>query len=219
MLGRHTSALNETFAIYSRDLVCAPVAELQTVIDAVHAGNFQPDSQRSEFFKSTGLGVDASQGHADLGDPCNGVYTPAASPSYEPSLAGSWELTGSALKAHEAEVHSPGPSNVAGAGADAASHTAHDSGSSDSSSSDGDGFSSDGSDLVEPPARVKRFRAKIPSEEKWYVHSRSHLVHRYDGNSHNSLRFLVCGKVLTDSYALCTEATAWNVLCKSCNKR
>eukprot|EP00435_Cladocopium_sp_Y103_P046499 s2235_g13.t1 len=184
MLGRHISALNETFAIYSRDLVCAPVAELQTVIDAVHAGSFQPDSQRSEFFKSTGLGVDAAQGHADFEGPCDGVYTPAASHSYEPSLAGSWELTGSALKAHEAEVHSPGPSNAAGLGGDDASHAAHDSGSSDSSSSDGDGFSSDGSDLVEPPARVKRFRAKIPAEEKWYVHSRSHLVHRYDGNSH-----------------------------------
>ena len=51
MLGRHSSCLNETFAIYSRDLVCAPVAELQGVIDAIHDGSFTPDCQRSEFFK------------------------------------------------------------------------------------------------------------------------------------------------------------------------
>ena len=51
LLGRHASSLNETYAIYSRDLVCAPVAELQLVIDAIADGNFSPDSQRSEFFR------------------------------------------------------------------------------------------------------------------------------------------------------------------------
>lgn len=40
MLGRHSSCLSETFAIYSRDLVCAPVTELQNVIDAVSDGSF-----------------------------------------------------------------------------------------------------------------------------------------------------------------------------------
>ena len=40
MLGKHSSCLDETFAIYSRDLVCAPVSELQGVIDAVHDGFF-----------------------------------------------------------------------------------------------------------------------------------------------------------------------------------
>ena len=53
LLGRHASSLNETFAIYSRDLVCAPVAELQLVIDAIADGNFSPDSQRSEFFRKS----------------------------------------------------------------------------------------------------------------------------------------------------------------------
>ena len=90
---------------------------------------------------------------------------------------------------------------------------------SDSSSSGSDALSSDHSDVAEPPARVKRFRAKIPKEESWYVHSKSHLIHRFDGTRHNTMRFLVCGKVLTDAYALCTEATAWNTLCRSCNRR
>ena len=51
MLGRHSSCLAETFAIYSRDLVCAPVAELQGVVDAIHNGSFFPDDQRSGFFR------------------------------------------------------------------------------------------------------------------------------------------------------------------------
>ena len=96
-----------------------------------------------------------------------------------------------------------------------------DEDSDDSSSSSGSSgrLSSDDSDVAEPPQRVKRFRARIPAEEKWYVHSRSHLVHRYEGDSHNDIRFLVCGKRLTEAYALCTEASAWNVLCRSCNRR
>ena len=49
MLGRHSSCLAETFAIYSRDLVCAPVAELQGVVDAIYNGSFFPDDQRSGF--------------------------------------------------------------------------------------------------------------------------------------------------------------------------
>lgn len=90
---------------------------------------------------------------------------------------------------------------------------------SESSSGESDALSSDHSDVAEPPARVKRFRARIPKEESWYVHSKSHLIHRFDGTRHNSVRFLVCGKILTDAYALCTEATAWNTLCRSCNRR
>lgn len=52
LLGRHTSCLNETFAIYSRDLACAPVAELQKMIDAIHDGSFVPDGESSTFFRT-----------------------------------------------------------------------------------------------------------------------------------------------------------------------
>eukprot|EP00435_Cladocopium_sp_Y103_P050486 s403_g15.t1 len=86
MLGRHTSCLNETYAIYSRDLVCAPVAELQAVIDAISSGDFMPDSQRSEFFRAKGGGVPATHDTASTGDPIGPGYTPVPSPSYEPSL-------------------------------------------------------------------------------------------------------------------------------------
>ena len=67
---------------------------------------------------------------------------------------------------------------------------------SDDSSSDDEGqISSEDSDVPDlPPPRVKRFRAKIPVEEKWYVHAKSRLVHRYESDSHDGIKILVCGK-------------------------
>ena len=68
LLGRHTSCLNETFAIYSRDLVCAPVAELQKVIDEIADGNFHPDNPRSEFFRKGVAPVHDASGNHLTGD-------------------------------------------------------------------------------------------------------------------------------------------------------
>ena len=89
-----------------------------------------------------------------------------------------------------------------------------------SSSSDSSGApTSDESEIDEPAAKVKRFRARIPEGQAWFVHSKSHLVHRLDGDDLEGIRFTVCGKRLTDMYEPCTEATAWNILCKSCNRK
>ena len=90
---------------------------------------------------------------------------------------------------------------------------------SDSSSDSSVGSSSSDSEDLEPTSSVKRFRAKIPEEQAWFVHSKSTLVHRFDGDTHNDVKYLVCGKRLTSAYVACTEATAWNVLCKTCNRR
>ena len=146
---------------------------------------------------------------------------------YEPSVAD----VDAQAESNDPDPHARGecgPDNISSKGADNYDNGAGIPGSdvvpaggedSDSSSSGSDALSSDHSDVAEPPARVKRFRARIPKEESWYVHSKSHLIHRFDGTRHNTMRFLVCGKVLTDAYALCTEATAWNTLCRSCNRR
>ena len=93
-----------------------------------------------------------------------------------------------------------------------------DGNSSDSDSSSSDASSSDSSDVAVVQPRVKRFRAKIPADENWFVHAKSILVHRFNGDVHNDVKFLVCGKRLTTSYVPCSEATAWNALCKSCNR-
>lgn len=65
MLGRHASCINDTFAIYSRDLMVAPAVELQGVIDRIADGSFAPDAPRSMFFGS-GVRADAPPPHAPV---------------------------------------------------------------------------------------------------------------------------------------------------------
>ena len=202
LLGRHSSCLNETFSVYSRDLMVSPVVELQRVIDDIACGNFSPDEQRSRFFGA--VNSDAVQEGACIavdGD-CIDVDS-VKSQAY--SVVGT-----------EVPPASPHADDVDKPVADASFE-----GSSDDSSSDDEGhLSSEDSDIPDlPPPRVKRFRARIPVEEKWYVHAKSRLVHRYENDSHDGMKILVCGKRLTQAYEPCTEATAWNVLCKSCNRR
>ena len=70
---------------------------------------------------------------------------------------------------------------------------------SDSSSSS-EAESSASSALEEPPTKVRRFRPKVPADELWYVHRKSHILHRHErGDEGWSVRFLSCGKRLTDA--------------------
>ena len=94
--------------------------------------------------------------------------------------------------------------------------------SSSSSSSDSEaGLSSDTSAAGEPPPRVKRFRPRLEASERWYVHRKSHILHKFDEK--NSMFFdrdyLACGKRLTEAYSLISESSAWNVQCKLCAKK
>ena len=201
LLGRHTSCLNETFAIYSRDLACAPVAELQKMIDAIHTGTFSPDGERSTFFKP--------QTHE---------------PHHENLVAVKEETVADDgfIFISDSECNEPIDEGERLTHVDAPTATDGDAlfnGGSDSDSSSSEASSSDGSDAVVMQPRVKRFRAKIPDHESWYVHAKSTLVHRFNGDEHNDVKFLVCGKRLTAAYSPCTEATAWNTLCKSCNRK
>ena len=202
LLGRHASSLNETFAIYSRDLVCAPVVELQRVIDSIAEGKFSPDSQRSEFFNMSVVSKDLPEA-----DDSRSIHSRAdASAMSELYVDESCPAPDAVNAGLDADVLSAGPDEPAVDDSD--------------SSSDSDGsLVSVESFSQEPVARVKRFRARIPAEESWFVHARSHLVHRYNGNEHFGQKFLVCGKLLTDAYGPCTESSAWNVLRKSCNRR
>jgi hypothetical protein len=204
LLGRHTSCLNETFAIYSRDLACAPVAELQKMIDAIYDGSFSPDGERSTFFRP----------HAP---------EPAKSTTAPVKLEG-MDDDGFILVSESecAPLDAPGTmddGDVQSTPAGCEPHNADvDGNSSDSDSSSNDASSSDSSDVAVVQPRVKRFRAKIPADESWFVHAKSCLVHRFNGGVHNDVKFLVCGKRWTTSYVPCSEATAWNALCKSCNR-
>ena len=223
LLGRHTYSLNETFAIYSRDLACSPAAELQKVIDAVADGKFLPDSQRSEFFPAHPTGAaDEQDGKGPLG----GDVPPAADQSAPGSCVSELlEVSGDGFvhvdSVDRLDEHDWLDScTLEGGALDPPGPEAEAEEEVGSSSSDSSGApTSDESDVEEPSARVKRFRAKIPEGQAWFVHSKSHLVHRFDGDDLDGIRFTVCGKRLTDRFDPCTEATAWNVLCKSCNRK
>ena len=90
---------------------------------------------------------------------------------------------------------------------------------SDSSSSS-DAESSASSAIEEPPTKVRRFRPKVPANELWYVHRKSHILHRHEqGEDGWNIRFLSCGKRLTDAYSRSTESSAWNVICKMCARK
>ena len=199
LLGRHTSCLNETFAIYSRDLACAPVAELQRMIDAIHDGSFSPDGERSTFFRANADDAEKDKEvQVKLEGPGDGDFILISDSECNGPV-------GSGESAVDKTVEPPG------------GELGVDSSESDSSSSDAGSSGCSDVELAQP--RVKRFRARIPLDESWHVHRKSNLVHRFNGDVHNDVKFLVCGKRLTASYVPCSEATAWNTLCKSCNRR
>ena len=209
LLGRHTSCLNETFSIYSRDLACAPVAELQKVIDSVADGTFSPDAERSLFFRDrVGIPIEETQQFVkrETVDEDDFIIIPDSPiECHDTAPPG---------VAHGEVVEDAGNSQQA-----ADSGVVDAEGFDSDSSSSGSATSSDGPETDVAQPRVKRFRARIPDSEEWFVHSKSHLVHRFNGDHHNDVKFLVCGKRLTDVYVRCTEATAWNTLCKSCNRK
>ena len=189
----------------------APVAELQRVIDEIADGSFCPDNPRSEFFRRK----DQARAWREL---LAGLTIVPQSRSIMSELH---DFQGEEVPGHADTTMKPPARDpdLAGDAAPAEDQVVEESDDSDSSTDSSGCLSSDDADLVEPPPKVKRFRARIPEGQRWYVHSKSHLVHRFDGDDHNGLRFLVCGKRLTEAFTLCTEASAWNVLCKSCNRR
>ena len=181
------------------------------MIDEIHNGNFSPDNQRSKFFPKGAVAVETTSRDGPALDPpgFNDSQLPVdAVVKVEPSEPET-----------DAELHA-----VPAHGDDAPVSELGESGeiieSSDSSSSSDESSSSE-SDGNEAQRKVKRFRARIPRDESWYVHRRSHLIHRFEPGDQffGDTKFLVCGKQLTDAYSLCTEASAWNSLCKSCNRK
>lgn len=191
ILGRHTSATTETFAIYSRDLCVAPARELQEVIRCIHHGSFLPDALRSEYFPRNPPEARTSRSSGDQ-------------PAEE---AASFLPTERRVKVeHESICSSITDANEVCLISDEETSSSDSGNCADSSAS---------SCLEEPPVKVKRFRPRVPHSEKWFVHKKSHILHRMDGNS----KFVACGKRLTDQYRASDESSAWNVLCKMCLKR
>ena len=193
ILGRHASATSGAYAFYSRDLCVAPTREMQVVIDEIFKGNFNPDAPRSAYFTRCEPMIETESGSALMCAPEVG------------SLAKAEAVDSECVQSETQEEHEP--------------IVVQDDSSSESSSSEA-GSSADSSCGEEPPMKVKRFRPRVPRDESWYVHRRSHILHLLTENADGlTYRYLACGKRLTEAYSLSTEATAWNVMCKMCLKK
>ena len=193
ILGRHASATTGTYAFYSRDLCVAPTRELQEVIDEIFKGNFNPDAPRSAYFTRR--------------DP---VLEPESGGPVVPVLEGRLNTKAETVESDGGCDEGCGEPELI---------VIDDDSSSESSSSDA-GSSADSSCCEEPPMKVKRFRPKVPRDETWYAHRKSHILHLFTENADGfTYRYLARGKRLTEAYSLSTEATAWNVMCKMCLKR
>ena len=182
LLGRHAGTLSETFAIYSRDLMVAPVRKLQEVND-------DPDAARRDFFNKAPCGA---PGFLDeVGEEVSAPVPP---------------LVTDECKVEELNQVANPVERV-------------DSSSSGSESSSG--FESSASSVHDPvQSRVKRFRPKVQESENWYVHHKSHMLHKLDEkDEYFKGRFFLCGKRLSEAYSKSTESTAMNSMCKVCTKR
>ena len=186
MLGRHSCSLNESFAVYSRDLVVAPAVELQSILDRIHEGSFAPDNPRSLFF-----------------------------PSATDSEKGDVMASSSGRVAEVVEVKDECQNADAQVIVDSSEHSCDESVSSDNCGSE------DSAVECAPQTRVKRFRARIPEGDKWFNHTKSHILHCLDAsaNEYAGISVMLCGKRLTDMYQPCDKASEMNVLCKMCLKK
>ena len=148
ILGRHASATSGTYAFYSRDLCVAPTREMHVVIDEIFKGNFNPDAPRSAYFTRCEPMIETESGSALMCAPEVG------------SLAKAETTDSECVQSETQEEHEP--------------IVVQDDSSSESSSSEA-GSSADSSCGEEPPTKVKRFRPRVPRDESWYVHRRSHI--------------------------------------------
>ena len=134
------------------------MAELQGVIDAIHAGSFTPDCQQSDFFKRPATGAQTPE------DPClHGEHSHLVGVSagdVQNDMSELHECAGGeigppglphaeSLQGNQAEVDQDGTEKA-------------DQTLSDSSSDSSVGSSSSDSEAVEPTSRVKRFPCEDP---------------------------------------------------------
>ena len=93
------------------------------------------------------------------------------------------------------------------------------SSSSESESSVSDlSLSSDeeGPPLQEPSPKIARWQAKPSSEEKWFQHSSSKVVHAAPMHDPEATKISVCGRIMKFPFCEVTGAMEWTYKCRIC---
>ena len=93
------------------------------------------------------------------------------------------------------------------------------SSSSESESSVSDvSLSSDdeGPQTQEPPPKTARWQVKPLSEEKWFLHSSSKVIHAAPMHDPESTMISVCGRIMKFPFCEVTGAMEWTYKCRIC---
>ena len=216
ILGRHTSAVVDADSIYSRDLMYGPVVDLEKVMSAICEGRFNPDAPRSQYWP-TALPVCCTPRPAEFQGPRVVPMTPRVNIEHQ-NLAKPAEESATVVEP-AAPVKKEDDWNLIPTGHDVTEEAIEISSSSESESSVSDVslFSDDeGPQTQEPPPKTARWQVKPSSEEKWFQHSSSKVIHAAPMHDPEATMISVCGRLMKFPFCEVTGAMEWTYKSRIC---
>ena len=235
ILGRHSSAVQCSDSVYSRDLSVGPVNSLQKVICMIRDGVFHPDATRANYFPS-GAGPSVSTPAHIVMQP----FTPAflgkvqpGTPGIEPVPVQGVRDESDDRRSADVEVKTEAGWSVLQSGDSGLCIEISSSSESDSSESEtcsatsGDAESLDLEEPDEPAA--KRQAVDLDVEPKVMVkNEKTKVVHETDVNIDRETstdavelkdvkgKLTRCGHVITANYRVVFSAIDWTSKCRVC---
>ena len=79
-------------------------------------------------------------------------------------------------------------------------------------------LSSDDEDppAVEPPPKLARWQVRPSSDEKWFQHPSSRVIHAAPVHDEEATLVSLCGRIMKAPFRELTEATEWTFECRVC---
>ena len=216
ILGRRTSAVVDADSIYSRDLMYGPVVALEKVMSAICEGRFNPDAPRSQCWP-TALPICRTPKPAEFQGPGVVPMTPRVNIEHQ-TLAKPAEQPATVVEP-AAPVKKEDDWDLIPTGHDVTEEAIEISSSSESESSVSDvSLSSDdeGPQAQEPPPKTARWQVKPASEEKWFQHSSSKVIHAAPMHDPEATMISICGRIMKFPFCEVPGAMEWTYKCRIC---
>ena len=216
ILGRHTSAVVDADSIYSRDLMYGPVVTLEKVMSAICEGRFNPDAPRSQYWP-TAMPICRTPKPADFQGP--GVVPMTPRVNIEHQTLAKQDAQPAPVVEPAAPVKKEDDWDLIPTGHDATEEAIEISSSSESESSVSEvSLSSDdeGCQVQEPHPKTARWQVKPASEEKWFQHSSSKVIHAAPVHDPEATMISICGRIMKLPFREVTEEMEWTYKCRIC---
>ena len=195
ILGRHSSSVNESTAVYERDMSVHAVSLLQNVIDNICENKFCPDAPRSEYFPKTVESRATGVGPSSLVEDWDG---------YTDRLEGEDVKLENHSFAGIVEVPDESSEDDLSASSDSAM----------SSASDGNGEE----ELDPGPLRkLARFGSVQSNDGIYWMHKTSKMVHLKGPRSTDAAVTFACGRRCSHTYTSVRVFQA-SSMCRLCKK-